>query len=38
MKVGEDRDEKEVKFENVFFETGSKFKADCFNELIKLAA
>ena len=38
MKVGEDRDEKEVRFENVFFGTGSKFKADCFNELIKLAA
>ncbi len=32
------RNEAEVRFENVFFGTASKFKAACFNEIMKQAA
>lgn len=33
-----DRDEKEAKFENAFYGSGSQFKANAFNELLKIAA
>jgi len=38
VRVTEGRNKAEVKFENAFFGTGSRFKMECFNELMKLAA
>ncbi len=38
IRVMHGRNEAEVRFENVFFGTASKFKAACFNEIMKQAA
>jgi len=37
IKVGKDRDRKEVIFENSFWGTGADFKQDCFDALMKAA-
>lgn len=38
VRIMNGRDEAEVRFENAFFGTGAKFKADTYNELMKIAA
>jgi phage/plasmid-like protein (TIGR03299 family) len=38
IRVTENRDENEVRFENAFFGTAAKFKAEAFTELMKIAA
>jgi phage/plasmid-like protein (TIGR03299 family) len=38
IRLGDDRVETEARLENAFFGTASKFKAEAFNELLKIAA